>query len=502
MAQALPRSPKRGIAARISVTPRILLPMLLPFTPHPGTLRPFWLAAALALAAAMILNLDIANLAIGNFASRHALYHLFAAAFSGALAGHLWARHRPRAQAIAPLLAAAAGMLITVLCGQNHVARLDAVAGILLLATIAPYCGTRPAPDALWRFWLRLAVALAVGMAAILVCGGSASLWLFSLKQLFDLDIPGELYIHLWASAAIGAGPLFALSVLARAEPASRDGEANARPGTAPRAVLLLLHYAVIPSTLAYAAMLHLYALKIAVSGQLPHGEIGWLVLAFGLAGTAAYLGGFPWGDTGPRVVRVFFKRWFALCIVPAALLAVALARRIADYGVTPPRYYLGLYALWLGGTAAFMLLRRNGKDPRGMVAAMGALLILSNVGPWNSVAVSARSQAAQLRDVLAQSCGMPGASPLPYAARACVPPPGPARERAYSALLALKDLQALDTLPPMFEEAGRAAAAVTGDSLEAALDTDASTPPRDDTRPADAPGPGQAPPLSDCPCP
>jgi hypothetical protein len=481
--------------------------MPLPFTPHPGTLRPYWLAAALALAAAMIVNLDIANLAISNFVGRHALYHLFAAAFSGALAGHLWACHRPRAQAIAPLLAAAAGMLIMVLCGQNHVARLDAVAGILLLATIAPYCGTRPAPDTLWRFWLRLAVALAVGMAAILVCGGSASLWLFSLKQLFDLDIPGELYIHLWASATIGAGPLFALSVLARrGDPASRDGEAQARPGAEPRAVLSLLHYAVIPSTLAYAAMLHLYALKIAVSGELPHGEIGWLVVGFGLAGTAAYLGGFPWGDTGPRLARIFFKRWFALCIVPAGLLAVALARRIADYGVTPPRYYLGLYALWLGGTAAFMLLRRNGKDPRGMVAAMGALLILTNVGPWNSVAVSVRSQSAQLRDVLAQACGMPGASPLPDAARACVPPPGPARERARSALIALKDLQALDALPSMFEAAGRAAAAGTADALydrlEAALGTDPSTAPRDDTGPAEAPGPDQAPPLSDCRCP
>ncbi|ANN78117.1 DUF4153 domain-containing protein [Bordetella flabilis] len=481
--------------------------MPLPFTPHCGSLRPFWLAAALALSAATVVNLDIANLAIGNFAGKHALYHLLAAAFSGALAGHLWARHRPRARAIAPLLAAAAGMLIMVLCGQNHVAKLDAAAGILLLATIAPYCGTRPAPEVLWRFWLRLATATVLGMTAILVCGGGASLWLFSLKQLFDLDIPADLYVHLWASAAIGVGPLFALSAVGRlGEAAGPGGEADPRAGTAGRAILALLYYAVIPLTLAYAAMLHVYAMKIAVSGQLPDGEIGWLVVAFGLAGTAAYLGAFPWGDTGSRIVRVFFKGWFGLCIVPAILLAVALARRIADYGVTAPRYYLGLYALWLAGTAVFMLLRRNGKDPRSMVAAMGALLILTNLGPWNSVAVSARSQAAHLRDVLAQACEMPGASPLPDADRACVPPAGPARERARSALLALQDLQALDRLRPMFERAGSAPAAGTADALydrlEAALDTDASTTPHDEPSPADRPERGQAPPLSDCRCP
>jgi hypothetical protein len=462
-------------------------------TPDFGSLRPFWLAAALALATAIIANLDIANLPIGNFLGYRALYPFLAAAFSGAMVGHLWAQPRLRASAFAPMLGAAVGIAIMVPCKQNPTVQSDAVAGILLLATIAPYCGPRPDPDELWRFWLRLAIATVFGLTAILVCGGGAALWLFSVKQLFGLDIPPDSYLHVWASAAVAVGPIFALSVLGRrghADRADQDPgqDPDPRTGTAGRAILSLLRYAVIPLILVYAAILHFYALKIGLSGQLPDGQIGWLVLAFGLAGTAAYLVGLPWRDTDARVLRMFFKGWFGLCIVPAILLAVGLGWRIAHYGVTAPRYYLGLYGLWLGGTAVFMLLRRKGDDPRGMVAAMGALLILTNLGPWSSVAVSARSQAAHLRDVLAQACETPGAAPLLETDWACVPPEGAARDRARSAFLALKEIDALDTLRPMFQQGGSAPAAGMAnplrERLEAALGLDAATAPKDEATP------------------
>jgi hypothetical protein len=451
-----------------------------------SSLRPFWLAAALALATAIVANLGMANPRIGNFAGDHGLYWLLAAAFCGAVGGHLWAQRRLRASAIAPVLGAAAGIAFMVLCGQNQTGKTGAVAGILLLAAIAPSCGTKAAPEELGRFWLQLVVAMAIGIAAALVSAAGMALFLFNLKYLFEIAIPGDLYNHVTVSAMLAIAPLFALSVLARRGDAAPAPDLRA--GTAGRAILAILHYAVIPLTLAYAAMLHAYALKIAVSGQLPDGEIGWLVLAFGLAGTAAYLGILPWSDQRAWLLRVFSKGWFAMSVVPAILLAVAVAQRIADYGVTPPRYYLALYGLWLGGTAILMLVRRTRHDPRALVAGLGALLMLAGVGPWSVAAVSGRSQAAQLREVLARSCEEPGTAPLLETGWACVPPEGVARERATSALRALKGLDALDRLPPMFRQRDGDPFAGTPAELHArirtALGADATSKPKDGAAP------------------
>jgi hypothetical protein len=95
--------------------------------------------------------------------------------------------------------------------------------------------------------------------------------------------------------------------------------------------------------------------------------------------------------------VRWLVAGWFWLMIVPTLLLVLAVWKRIDQYGVTPERYCLCLFALWLVTMAGYLGVRSRRIDLRAIPASLGAALLLSSFGPWGAVAVSMRSQLRQL---------------------------------------------------------------------------------------------------------
>ncbi len=62
---------------------------------------------------------------------------------------------------------------------------------------------------------------------------------------------------------------------------------------------------ALVSPTLAYALILHAYAVKIIVSGSLPKGQVATMVSIFAVAGTGAWLIAWPWRETGTRLLRL-----------------------------------------------------------------------------------------------------------------------------------------------------------------------------------------------------
>jgi hypothetical protein len=105
----------------------------------------------------------------------------------------------------------------------------------------------------------------------------------------------------------------------------------------------------------------------------------------------------YPWREKGLRAVRWLIAGWFWLMMVPALLLVLAVWQRIDQYGVTPERYCLCLFALWLVTMAGYLGVRSRRIDLRAIPASLGVALLLSSFGPWGAVAVSIRSQLHQL---------------------------------------------------------------------------------------------------------
>jgi hypothetical protein len=285
-------------------------------------------------------------------------------------------------------------------------------------------------------------------IALLIVCGG-LSLLLVSLTFLFDFKF-GNSYAHIWSTGLALFAPLFAVSMV----PAEFDQPftLSPDPDLIEKSVSAVLNFALVPPILVYSVVLQIYAAKIAIIRSMPKGEIGWLVLTFGVIGTAIYMVAYPWRDAGYRPVRWFMRSWFWLMIVPTVLLVLAVWQRISEYGVTPERYCLMLFALWLAAMVAYLGSAHGRMDLRVIPASLAIGLVLSSFGPWGADAISVRSQFAQLLDVLnGQNLLSDGHLKLDPPGVATFKQIASSNKRVASILKSLYDLDALESLAPMF---------------------------------------------------
>ncbi|HLX37998.1 MAG TPA: DUF4153 domain-containing protein, partial [Candidatus Binataceae bacterium] len=230
---------------------------------------------------------------------------------------------------------------------------------------------------------------------ALLVTAGGLSLMLGSIHYLFDVDFPEHLTGHIWATGATLIAMLFALATI----PAQLDARfiPSDSPAILERAMAAVLNFALAPLVLAYGLMLHVYAAKIALSATMPKGEIGWLVLSFGAIGTTSHMIAYPWRERGSLAIRWFVAGWFWMMMVPTLMLLLAAWQRIEEYGVTPERYCLCLFALWMVAMAVYFGVLSRRIDLRAIPISLGIALLLSSFGPWGAVATSTRSQLHEL---------------------------------------------------------------------------------------------------------
>jgi hypothetical protein len=90
--------------------------------------------------------------------------------------------------------------------------------------------------------------------------------------------------------------------------------------------------------------------------------------------------------------------------VVPLVLLVIAVSERVSDYGVTPERFGLALFALFLGLVLIVQVAPRWRGDIR-FIPALGALvLFFASFGPWGIVPVTVRSQTDRLMHILADA--------------------------------------------------------------------------------------------------
>ena len=163
----------------------------------------------------------------------------------------------------------------------------------------------------------------------------------------------------------------------------------------------LISDFVAVPLLAVYALILHAYALKIALTGEVPRNQIGWMVLSFGMATLLLKVVVHPLAAIARVPTRLFLKAWFALLVVPLALLAFAVWQRIAAYGLTPERYLLVLFAIFLALVLMAQIDARLRRDIRVIPVLGGLCLLLASFGPWGMIEASAASQTARLKTIL-----------------------------------------------------------------------------------------------------
>jgi hypothetical protein len=159
--------------------------------------------------------------------------------------------------------------------------------------------------------------------------------------------------------------------------------------------------YILLPLTTIYSAILYAYMAKILLQWKLPDGMVSSLILSFAAFGILSLITIFPFQKDANSKWSYWFSRCFYYLQFPLlVLLAIAIQRRIADYGITFGRYYVVCLAIWLLCITVFMVIRKN----RNLVVIPLSLFIialLSSFGPWSAVKVSCASQKSRLVRIL-----------------------------------------------------------------------------------------------------
>lgn len=266
----------------------------------------------------------------------------------------------------------------------------------VLLAYVLAYL--KPATDGAFRtFAVNVTIqgALAYVFAGVLM--GGLSLALFSIKTLFGVDIPEDVFESLMISCMVGFGPLYLLSNVPSGD------EMLEEETTMPKALKILGMYILLPILSLYLVILYVYLLTIVVQWQLPDGWVSTLVTVLALGGFVTMAIVYPLAVQKDKLVSWLF-RFFPLLLMPLlVLMSVGIARRLGDYGLTINRGLVLVLNAWLYGISIYLFITQS-RHLKWIVISFAVIAFLSVAGPWNVAAITERSMLSELRSQLQQA--------------------------------------------------------------------------------------------------
>ena len=246
------------------------------------------------------------------------------------------------------------------------------------------------------RMLLRL---IGIGLYGLALFGGLA-LALAAINNLFELNLKGEIYAHVFGWITLVLVPWVVVGGLeSYLEPLDEVSDVA-------RVVQRLTAFLVPPLLALYYLILVAYAIRILLTGELPKNLVSPMVLAAGLlTALAATL-----FDPVPHDARAGQRalRWAPLLFLLLSPLGMwALAARIDQYGWTEFRLLRVLLLVLLAVIAALAtleLLRRRRFSLRVPPVVLGAALALAAFGPWSVQAIARRDQQDRLRTALREA--------------------------------------------------------------------------------------------------
>lgn len=231
----------------------------------------------------------------------------------------------------------------------------------------------------LWQFSVQTFLNVATAIALGLVLTGGIALLLKAFKELFSIQVSGNVYDDVFIICLTFFAPILFVQRLASSVTSDKDTTTTYTSfGTN------VLHYLLFPLLSAYLLTLYAYAIKIIVAGELPTGWVSWLVSA-SMAVMLLYIFLlYPKYFAKANKFDRLCLRYLPLVLLPLLLLmSLGTYRRINDYGVTIWRLYLVFFNLWCYAVCIVWALTRC-RRLRGVLASFPLLFFLASVGPWS----------------------------------------------------------------------------------------------------------------------
>jgi hypothetical protein len=263
-----------------------------------------------------------------------------------------------------------------------------------LLVAVSPYLSVREW-NGFWQYNRSLLLRFLMSGVFSLVLYVGLVIALLALDNLLGIDVPDRSYFRLWCVIAFLFNTWFFISGV------PDDLPALERTTDYPPALKVLGQYILSPLVTVYLLILTAYLGRILITRVWPSGWIGYLVSSVAAAGILSLLLLYPIEEREEnRWVRTY-ARWFYFGLIPAnVMLLLAIWKRIQQYSITEPRYFLVILSLWLAGISLFYAFTRS-RNIKVIPATLAALAVVTFLGPWSAYAVSRSSQTARLEGLL-----------------------------------------------------------------------------------------------------
>ncbi len=269
--------------------------------------------------------------------------------------------------------------------------------GLLLLVSFAPFMLGGDV-NGFWQFnkEILLRFLVAVLYSAVLYAG--VSIGLLAIDKLFNAGIDSKIYLDLWIVITGIFNTWFFLAGL----PENLD-ELEAST-TYPKGLKIFTQYVLLPLVSLYLVILYSYEIKIFFTSHWPEGWVTYLVLCFSVSGILSVLLIWPIrNEEGQHWIKNF-TRFFYFALFPLILLlALAIYKRILQYGITEYRYFIMLLALWLVFVASYFLISKA-KSIKLIPISLCLIAFLSSFGPWGAFSISKHSQLRHMESILAKN--------------------------------------------------------------------------------------------------
>lgn len=271
-------------------------------------------------------------------------------------------------------------------------------ADLHLLVAIAPFVFQKALGNAFWQY--NKSLFLRVGICAIY----SSTIYIgcviaiACLNSLFNLHIKEHIYFQLWF-IVLG---VFSTWFFFGGVP--KEIKTLETVDDYPNGLRIFTQFILIPLVVLYYVILYLYMGKIIVTWNLPVGWLSSFIIGASLLGILTLLLVYPLRGRSEFGWIKTYARFFYLALLPlVVLMAVAIFRRISDYGMTVERYFVLLFTIWLFYVALKFTFRPQ-TDIRLIPTSLFILILAVTFGPLSAVSMSARSQIGRLEYYLTKT--------------------------------------------------------------------------------------------------
>ncbi len=266
-----------------------------------------------------------------------------------------------------------------------------------LFAAFAPYTGSNR-PGGFWQYNRILFLRFLTAYLYTVVLYAGLAVALLAVDKLFGVHIRSPNYLRLWIVIAFLFSSWFFLAGI------PEKLETLDEHPDYPAGLRVFTQYVLVPIVVLYLAILTLYLAKVVFTRQWPNGWIGYLVSSVAVVGLLSWLLIYPLEERDEYAWVKTFTRGFYIALMPAiVMLWLAIYKRVAEYGITEPRYFLIVLSLWLAGIALWYTFTRS-RNIEVIPASLCALAVITFAGPTGAYAVSRASQVRRLEAILTRN--------------------------------------------------------------------------------------------------